>query len=141
MRLALDEARKSGPDIPVGALIVSRDGELIVSSHNLKEVLHDATAHAEINVIREASKKLSRWRLEGFTLVTTLEPCAMCAAAIANARVSRLVFGAWDERAGAAGSYLDLVRDNRIGPPVEVLGGVLEQDCSQLIKEFFENKR
>lgn len=141
MRMAIAEASISGPDIPVGAVLVSQTGEVLSRSHNLKEATGDVTSHAEINVIRAGSALLGSWRLDGATLFSTLEPCAMCAAAISNSRIQRLVFGAWDERAGAAGSYLDLTRDSRIGPRVEVIGGVLKEECAAVLKRFFSDKR
>ena len=141
MHLALDEARKSGLDVPVGAVIVNSDGEVITSGHNQKEAKHDASSHAEIEAIRAAGEKLGDWRLESCTLVVTLEPCVMCAGAIVAARIPRAVFGAWDAKVGAAGSLYDILRDPRLGNPVEVVGGVLEQECSALLEEFFASRR
>ena len=141
MHLALEEARNSGEDVPVGAVIVNSAGEVIAFRYNQKEAKSDASSHAEIEVIRAAGDKLGDWRLENCTLVVTLEPCVMCAGAIVAARISRVVFGAWDPKVGAAGSLYDILRDPRLGSPIEVIGGVLEQECSALLEEFFASRR
>ena len=141
MQLALSKAKRSGDDVPVGAVIVNSDGEVIASGHNQKEAEHDASSHAEIEAIRAAGQKLGDWRLENCTLVVTLEPCVMCAGAIVAARIPRVVFGAWDAKVGAAGSLYDILRDPRLGNPVEVVGGVLEQECSALLEDFFASRR
>ena len=141
MHLALAEARKSGLDVSVGAVIVNSAGEVIASGHNEREARSDASSHAEIEVIRAAGDKLGDWRLENCTLVVTLEPCVMCAGAIVAARLPRVVFGAWDPKVGAAGSLYDILRDPRLGNPVEVVGGVLEQECSALLEDFFASRR
>ena len=141
MRAAIAEAAKSGEDVPVGALIVSPNGEVIASGHNEREAEHDPTAHAEIVAIRRAAKQRNDWRLEDCTLVVTLEPCVMCAGVIVAARIGRVVFGAWDTRVGASGSLYDIIRDARLGAPAEVISGVLEQQCSSQLKQFFEAKR
>jgi tRNA(adenine34) deaminase len=141
MQLALIEAAKAGDDVPVGAILVNSNGEVLATGHNRKEALKDPTSHAEIEVIREATRKLQDYRLTGCTLIVTLEPCAMCAGAIVAARIPKVVFGAWDQRVGAAGSIMDLLRDQRLGKPVEVVPGVLEQECAALLKEFFDKKR
>jgi tRNA(adenine34) deaminase len=141
MKRALAEAAASGDDVPVGAIVVSASGEIIGRGHNIREAEHDPTGHAEIVAIREACKTSDDWRLEGCTLIVTLEPCVMCAGAIVAARVPRVVFGAWDERVGASGSLYDLLRDARLGQPVEVIGGVLEEDCASIIRDFFAAKR
>ena len=141
MQLALSEAKRSGDDVPVGAVIVNSDGEVIASGHKQKEAKHDASSHAEIEVIRAAGEKLGDWRLDNCTLVVTLEPCVMCAGAIVAARIPRVVFGAWDAKVGAAGSLYDILRDPRLGNPVEVLGGVLEQECSAILEDFFASRR
>ena len=130
-----------GDDVPVGAVLLNANGEVIASGHNEKERHSDPTAHAEIVAIRAAAAARGDWRLDDLTLVVTLEPCVMCAAAIVAARIPRVVFGAWDERVGAAGSLYDLLRDPRLGKPVEVIGGVLEVDCSSELKAFFASKR
>lgn len=143
MRSALDiagEAEKSG-DIPVGAIVLDVDGKIIGRGHNLRERDNDPTAHAEIVAMREAADSLGNWRLDGCTLVVTLEPCGMCAGAIAQARIPRVVFGAWDEKAGAVGSVWDLLRDPRAPFNVEVISGVLEDECAQILRGFFERFR
>ena len=141
MRLALDEAKRSGMDVPVGAVLVSSSGEIVASGHNRKEQLSDPTSHAEIEAIRKAGEALGDWRLEELTLYVTLEPCVMCAGAIVAARIPRVVFGAWDEKVGAAGSAYDILRDPRLGKPIEVHGGVLEEECSDLLEQFFTSRR
>ena len=141
MSQALEAASQSGDEVPVGAILVSASGEVLAVAHNLREAKNDPTSHAEIEVIRKASADLSDWRLENTTLFVTLEPCVMCAGAIVAARIPRVVFGAWDERVGAAGSIYDVLRDSRLGKPVEVIPGVLEAECSALLKSFFEAKR
>ena len=141
MQLALSEAKRSGDDVPVGAIIVNSDGEVIASGHNQKEAKHDASSHAEIEAIRAAGAKLGDWRLENTTLFVTLEPCVMCAGAIVAARIPRVVFGAWDIEVGAGGSLYDVMRDSRLGPPVEVVGGLLEEEASQTVRRFFAVKR
>ena len=141
MHLALEEARNSGEDVPVGAVIVNSAGEVIASRCNQKEAKADASSHAEIEVIRAAGDKLGDWRLENCTLVVTLEPCVMCAGAIVAARISRVVFGAWDPKVGAAGSLYDILRDPRLGNPVEVVGGALEKECSVVLEKFFASRR
>jgi len=144
MRVALAEAQIAmdiSGDVPVGAVIVSPEGEIIAHGKNQKEVSGDPTAHAEVLAIQHAAEFLGDWRLEGFTLVVTLEPCVMCAGAIQASRISRLVFGAWDEKVGASGSLYDLVRDKRLGAEIEVIPGVLEAESSSLLKEFFSEKR
>ena len=141
MHIALQVAAESGDEVPVGAVLVSATGEVLASAHNLREAKNDPTSHAEIEVIRKAAADLADWRLENTTLFVTLEPCVMCAGAIVAARIPRVVFGAWDERVGAAGSVYDVLRDSRLGKPVEVIPGVLETECSALLKAFFEAKR
>lgn len=141
MHGAIALAHKSGADVPVGALLVSPNGVVIAASHNQKEVRFDATSHAEVEVIRAAGKALGHWRLEELTLVVTLEPCVMCAGAIVSARIPRVVFGAFDQRVGAAGSLYDILRDARLGKPVEVVPGVLETQCRALLEDFFAGRR
>jgi tRNA(adenine34) deaminase len=128
-------------DVPVGAVVLDGDGRVVGRGHNRREAAHDPTAHAEILALREAATEAETWRLDGHTLVVTLEPCAMCAGAILQARIPRLVIGAWDEKAGATGSQWDLVRDGRIGAKVEVISGVREAECAALLAAFFEGKR
>jgi tRNA(adenine34) deaminase len=141
MEIAIAEAGKSGNDVPVGALIIDQAGEIIATAHNTKEVDHDPTAHAEIVAIRQATSARNSWRLEDCTLIVTLEPCVMCAGAIVAARIPRVVFGAWDDRVGASGSLYDLLRDSRLGQPVEVLSGVLEAKCASQLSQFFAATR
>jgi tRNA(adenine34) deaminase len=144
MRAALTEAQiamETSGDVPVGAVLVDASGEIVARGRNEKELLGDPTAHAEIVAIREASSFKGDWRLEDLTLVVTLEPCVMCAGAIQAARISRVVFGAWDEKVGASGSLYDLVRDKRLGTEIEVIPEVLATEASSQLKEFFANKR
>ena len=141
MHLALKEARHSGDEVPVGAVLVDSTGQVLASAHNLREQKSDPTSHAEIEVIRQAAAALQDWRLEGAMLFVTLEPCVMCAGAIVAARIPRVVFGAWDERVGASGSIYDILRDPRLGKPVEVVSGILESECAGLLKEFFSSRR
>jgi tRNA(adenine34) deaminase len=143
MRLALDqlEAPADAIDVPVGAVVLSEEGTIIGRGRNLCLETGDPTAHAEIVAIRAAAEALGVWRLDGCTLAVTLEPCPMCAGAVHSARIRRVVYGAADPRAGAAGSVLDVLRDRRLGPPVEVIGGVLEHRCSQPLTEFFQRLR
>lgn len=144
MRAALAEAQIAmdvSGDVPVGAVIVNQAGEIIARGRNEKEQIKDPTAHAEIQAIREATELLGDWRLSEATLVVTLEPCVMCAGAIQAARFKTVVFGAWDERVGAAGSLYDLVRDGRLGLSIEVIPGVLAAETTAQLKEFFASKR
>ena len=141
MRAAMAEAAESGDDVPVGALIISPEGEVLAFGHNEREADHDPTGHAEIVSIRKAAKLRKDWRLEDCTLVVTLEPCVMCAGAIVAARIPRVVFGAWDARVGASGSLYDIIRDARLGAPAEVIGGILEAECSAQLRAFFEARR
>lgn len=141
MHLSLEQAKLAGDEVPVGAVLVDQAGQVVASGHNLREQKNDPTSHAEIEVIRVAAAALGDWRLDNCTLFVTLEPCVMCAGAIVAARIPRVVFGAWDEKVGAAGSAYDILRDSRLGNPVEVIPGVLEDQCSQVLKDFFEAKR
>ncbi|MFM1995421.1 MAG: hypothetical protein RLZZ610_938 [Actinomycetota bacterium] len=141
MDLAIGQAMLSGPDVPVGAVILDPAGNVVAQAHNERELTGDPTAHAELLAIQRVGKQTGSWRLEDLTLVVTLEPCAMCAGAIVAARIPRVVFGAFDERVGAAGSRYDLLRDSRLGTPVEVIAGIKEAECSKLLKDFFEAKR
>ncbi len=134
------EALTSG-DVPVGALVLDADGQTIGTGRNRREADGDPTAHAELVAIRAAARRRGQWRLEGCTLVVTLEPCAMCAGALMLARLPRVVLGAWDPKAGACGSVWDLVRDRRATHRVEVVGGVREQECSRLLLDFFGTRR
>jgi tRNA(adenine34) deaminase len=128
-------------DVPIGAVVLNAAGEIIGIGGNERELKGDPTAHAEIIALRNAAEKIGSWRLEDCTLVVTLEPCAMCAGAILQSRIPRVVFGAWDEKAGAAGSLWDLLRDRRSLHQVEVISGVLENRSQELLKKFFESVR
>ena len=128
-------------DVPVGALVVDESGNVVGQGANLREQENDPTAHAEIVAIRNAAKKLGNYRLDELTMVVTLEPCGMCAGAIAQSRIKRLVFGSFDEKYGAVGSVWDLLRDSRSIYKPEVLSGVLENECAQLLSVFFTTKR
>jgi tRNA(adenine34) deaminase len=142
MELALVEARACAhsDDVPVGAVILNADGDVIATGRNTKERDEDPLGHAEVMAIREAAAKLGNWRLSDCTLVVTLEPCVMCAGAILAARIPTVVYGAWDEKAGAAGSVFDLLRDRRLNHQVEVISGVRAEECGQLLTEFFREK-
>jgi len=144
MRAAIEHAKiasVASKDVPVGAVILNAKGDLISTGNNQRELLNDPTAHAEIVAIRHAATALGNWRLDGCIIVVTLEPCAMCAGAIAQSRISKVVFGAWDEKAGASGSVWDLLRDPRALHKVEVTSGVLEEECAAMLKEFFSEQR
>ncbi|HUC57637.1 MAG TPA: nucleoside deaminase [Streptosporangiaceae bacterium] len=143
MRLALEQVagHETGPDVPVGAVVLDQDGSIAGRGRNLCLETGDPTAHAEIVAMRQAAAGLGSWRLDGCSLVVTLEPCTMCAGAVHLARIRRVVYGAIDERAGAAGSLWDILRDRRLGPAVEVIGGVLAEPCGRLLSTFFENLR
>lgn len=142
MRLALDAAHEAarGGDVPVGAVVLSADGTLLATGYNEREATGDPTAHAEILAVRRAAERLGAWRLTGCTLVVTLEPCTMCAGAIVQSRVDRVVFGAQDAKAGAAGSLWDVVRDRRLNHRPEVIHGVLADACSRLLTDFFQDR-
>ena len=144
MRVALERAKfgeVASNDVPVGAVMLNKEGAIISMGNNQRELLNDPLAHAEIVAIKSASRSIGAWRLEECTLVVTLEPCAMCAGAIMQARIPRVVFGAWDEKAGAAGSMWDLLRDPRTLHKVEVISGVLQDECAGLLKDFFLKQR
>jgi tRNA(adenine34) deaminase len=142
MREALVVAKSalSTGDVPVGAIVVNKDGVIVGKGYNEREANSDPTAHAEVVAIRSAASRLQNSRLDGCTLIVTLEPCAMCAGAIAQSRISHLIFGAWDEKAGAVGSVWDVLRDPRSIFKVEVTSGVLENECAALLKDFFSDK-
>jgi tRNA(adenine34) deaminase len=142
MREALVEARRAAEagEVPVGAVVV-HNGEVIARAANRTIADQDATAHAEVGVIRAASAVLGTWRLDTCTLYVTLEPCAMCAGAMVLARTGRVVFGAWEEKAGMAGSVVDLLRHPRLNHRPEVMGGVLEEECGEVLSEFFRTRR
>ena len=154
MGLALSEARRAlaTADVPIGAVVIGPDGAVLGSGRNEREALGDPTAHAEMVAIREAAARLRElqaaagesgdgWRLADCTLVVTLEPCAMCAGAVVLARIPRVVFGAWDEKAGAAGSVFDILRERRLNHWVEVYAGVREPECAALLRDFFAGHR
>ena len=143
MRLALEQAvlTAASADVPVGAIVVDADGGVVGVGCNARELTGDPTAHAEVLALRAASAALGTWRLSGCTLVVTLEPCTMCAGALVLARVSRVVFGAPDAKAGAVGSLWDVVRDRRLNHRPEVVGGVLAAECGELLRAFFEGRR
>lgn len=135
------EATLASGDVPVGAVILNSKLEVVATGSNERELAPDPTAHAEIVAMRKASTELGSWRLEGHTLVVTLEPCAMCAGAIVQSRILRVVFGAWDEKAGAVGSVWDILRDPRTLNKPEVISGVLAAECAQLLQSFFQGQR
>ena len=143
MRDALAEAAKAldTGDVPIGALVLSAQGRVIGRGHNRREADGDPTAHAEVLALRAAAQATGSWRLDGCTLVVTMEPCAMCAGALVLARVERLVYGAGDPKAGAAGSLWDLVRDRRLNHRPEVIAGVLADECGAIVREFFATHR
>jgi tRNA(adenine34) deaminase len=142
MRLALGEARRAREhgDVPIGA-VLARDGELVTSAHNERELRQDPTAHAEVLALREAARAAGSWRILDATLYVTLEPCAMCAGAIVLARIPRVIYGATDPKAGAAGSVLDVLSEPRLNHRPEVRGGVLGSECGELLSEFFASRR
>ena len=143
MQQAISLARETAikGDVPVGALVVDDTGNVVGKGANLREQENDPTAHAEIVAIRSAAKKIGNYRLDELTMVVTLEPCGMCAGAIAQSRIKRLVFGSFDEKYGAVGSVWDLLRDSRAIYKPEVLSGVLKNECAQLLTDFFTTKR
>ena len=143
MAQALQVARKAldSNDVPVGALVIDAAGKIIGQGVNQRELNKDPSAHAEIVAMREAAEILKNWRLDGCTVVVTLEPCAMCAGAIAQSRVANLIFGAWDEKAGAVGSVWDILRDPRSPHRTQVSAGVMEAECAQLLSDFFKAQR
>ncbi|RJL32266.1 nucleoside deaminase [Bailinhaonella thermotolerans] len=143
MRLALSHAAAAGDagDVPVGAVVIGPTGTVIAAAGNEREVTGDPTAHAELLAIRAAARELGEWRLTGCTLVVTLEPCTMCAGAVVQSRVDRVVYGAIDDKAGAVGSLWDVVRDRRLNHRPEVLSGVLADECAALLRAFFTARR
>ena len=143
MRHALTLAQRAADagDVPVGALVVDASGEVVGAGWNRREVDQDPTAHAEVVALRAAAKRVGSWRLEGFTLVVTMERCPMCAGASMLARIERVVVGAWDPKLGACGSVWDVVRDRRSTHRAEVVGGVLEDECGEVVRRFFANHR
>jgi tRNA(adenine34) deaminase len=143
MRLALDQARAAQEhgDVPIGAVLLDPFGDVVAAAGNERERTSDPTGHAEVLVLRAAARSLGSWRLDGHTLVVTLEPCTMCAGALVLARISTLVFGAYDPKAGAVASLFDVVRDPRLNHRVDVRGGICEAECAQLLVEFFAAQR
>lgn len=143
MGLALAEARAASEhgDVPIGAVVLDPSGAAVASAHNERELTGDPTAHAEVLALRRAAEALGTWHLDGCTLVVTLEPCTMCAGALVLARIGRLVFGAYDEKAGAVASLWDVVRDQRLNHRVEVVGGIEADACAQVLQEFFATRR
>ena len=144
MRTAIDLAQSAqlrSNDVPVGALLIDEEKNIIAQAGNEREAKHDPTAHAEVLVLRQAALIKQNWRLNGCTLIVTLEPCVMCAGAIINSRISRVVFGAWDEKAGAVGSVWDVLRDPRSPHRTEVISGILESECVALLGDFFKSQR
>ena len=139
--LSLAKVAADKGDVPVGAIVVNDAGEILGTGQNLREQNNDPTAHAEIVALRNASEKFGSWRLDDLTIVVTLEPCAMCAGAILQSRIKRLVFAAWDEKAGAVGSVMDVIRDPRALTKVEVITGIMEKECSEVLTDFFNTKR
>ena len=139
--LSLAKVAADKGDVPVGAIVVNEAGEILGTGQNLREQNNDPTAHAEIVALRNASEKFGSWRLDDLTIVVTLEPCAMCAGAILQSRIKRLVFAAWDEKAGAVGSVMDVIRDPRALSKVEVITGIMEKECSEVLTDFFNTKR
>lgn len=142
MSFAIEEAKKSMllDEVPVGAVVV-KDGVVISRGHNGRETTKDATSHAEMIAIREACKRLGGWRLTDCDLYVTLEPCPMCAGAMVNARIKRVIFGAFDPKAGACGSLMNIANDERLNHRIEIVSGILEEECSALLKDFFKLKR
>lgn len=134
------EAAAAG-EVPVGAVVLDASGAIVGEGRNARELTHDPTAHAEVEALRRAALSAGSWNLEGHTLVVTLEPCVMCAGAILQARIDRVVFGSWDEKAGAAGSMYDVLRDRRLPYRAEVVGGVREDAAAALLRDFFEQRR
>ena len=142
MRLALEEARRclDHGDVPIGA-VVTRDGEILAAAGNQRELAHDPTAHAEILALRAAASRVGTWRLDGCTLTVTLEPCAMCAGAVVLSRLDRVVFGADDPKAGFAGSLGNILQDSRLNHSISLTGGVLADECGDLLQSFFRARR
>lgn len=139
--LALAQEAAAAGDVPVGAVVLDADGRIIAEGRNIREETGDPTGHAEVVALRSAAASIGSWNLEGHTLVVTLEPCVMCAGAALQARIARVVFGAWDEKAGAAGSMYDVLRDRRLPYRAEVIGGVAEEAATGLLRDFFEQRR
>ena len=143
MRLALREAEKAYAleEVPIGAVLVDEQGQVVSSGHNMREVWHDATAHAELIAIREACRTLGRWRLTGLTLYVTIEPCPMCAGAIVMSRVDRVVYGSTDAKAGACESVFNIPGNETLNHRPEIRAGVLQQECAEIMRSFFKERR
>jgi tRNA(adenine34) deaminase len=143
MRLAIAQAVLAGEsgEIPIGAVVLDAQGEVLAAAGNRREADHDPTAHAEVLALRAAATALGRWRLDDCTLVVTLEPCPMCAGAVVMSRLARVVFGAWNDEYGAAGSRWDLVRDRRLNHRAEVIGGILADECGAMVRDFLMTQR
>jgi tRNA(adenine34) deaminase len=139
--LVLAAEAAAADEIPVGAVVTDSDGRIIAEGRNNREATHDPTGHAEVQALRAAAASIGSWNLDGYTLVVTLEPCVMCAGAILQARIDRVVFGAWDDKAGAAGSMYDVLRDRRLPYRAEVIGGVEADAATALLRDFFEQRR
>lgn len=139
LELAAEAAAAS--EIPVGAVVLDAEGRIVAEGRNNREATHDPTGHAEVEALRAAAASVGSWNLDGHTLVVTLEPCIMCAGTILQARIGRVVFGAWDEKAGAAGSMYDVLRDRRLPHRAEVIGGVDADAATALLRDFFEQRR
>lgn len=141
MGIALGEAQLAlaSRDVPIGAVVTDASGAIIATAHNERELTGDPTGHAEVLALRRAAEQLGTWRLDGCTLVVTLEPCAMCAGAILSSRIGTLVYGAWDDKAGAVGSRYDLIRDRRLPERAVVIAGVRETECAALVRSFFRD--
>ncbi|WP_298037381.1 tRNA adenosine(34) deaminase TadA [uncultured Microbacterium sp.] len=139
--LALAREASDAGEVPVGAVVLDGDGVIIAEGRNTREETHDPTGHAEIVALRAAAARIGSWNLEGHTLVVTLEPCVMCAGAILQSRIGRVVFGAWDDKAGAAGSMYDVLRDRRLPYRAEVVGGVAPDAAIAVLRDFFEQRR
>ena len=139
--IALADSAAMVGDVPVGAVVIDQHGAVIGKGFNTREVSHNPLGHAEVNALNDAAQNLGSWRLDDCTLVVTLEPCTMCAGAIVQSRIGRIVFGAFDEKAGAIGSLWDVVRDPRLPHRPEVVSGVLASEAAQLLTDFFKNKR
>ena len=143
MRLALLEAQKAYEleEVPIGAVLVDEQGQVVASGHNMREIWHDATAHAELIAIQEACRKLGRWRLSGLTLYVTIEPCPMCAGAIVMSRVDRVVYGSTDAKAGACESVFNIPGNEMLNHRPEIRAGVLQEECAEIMKRFFRERR
>jgi tRNA(adenine34) deaminase len=138
---ALAQQAQAANDVPVGAVVIDSNGKVVGRGFNTREVSNNPLGHAEVNALNDAAKNLGSWRLDDCTLIVTLEPCTMCAGAIVQSRIGRVVFGAFDEKAGAVGSLWDVVRDSRLPHRPEVISGVLAQEAAQILTDFFKNKR